>query len=124
MQGELLGIVAGVKLEPASSPGGPEPWRAVTWTSPEVEALLCWLRDPEVYTWLDLEGRLPERVCGGHTPGFHGEKRGNPAIMQPLPWLHHCLVIASSVVSTAGPGVRGSCPINLWNPGSGAPGRS
>ncbi|KAJ8412221.1 hypothetical protein AAFF_G00144880 [Aldrovandia affinis] len=56
MQGDMLCTVAGDKLEPASSPGGYVPWCAVTWTSPEVEDLLRWLRDPEVYTWLDLEG--------------------------------------------------------------------
>ncbi|KAJ8378762.1 hypothetical protein AAFF_G00236340 [Aldrovandia affinis] len=86
MQGELLGIVAGVKLEPASSPGGPEPWRAVTWTSPEVEALLCWLRDPEVYTWLDLEGVGYLSECVVDTLlAFMGKREATQQSCNPFP---------------------------------------
>ncbi|KAJ8412141.1 hypothetical protein AAFF_G00144080 [Aldrovandia affinis] len=97
----MLCTVAGVKLEPASSPGGHEPWRAVIWTSPEVEDLLRWLRDPEVYTWLDLEGvsYLSECVVETLLP-FMGKSKATQreAIMEPLPWIHHCLDIASPVV--------------------------
>ncbi|KAJ8414384.1 hypothetical protein AAFF_G00052540 [Aldrovandia affinis] len=93
MQGDMLCIGAGVKLEPALSPGGHVPWRAVTWTSPEVEDLLCWLRDLEVYTWLDLEGVCYLSKCVVETLlAFMGKSKATQreAIMELLPWLHHC----------------------------------
>ncbi|KAJ8396101.1 hypothetical protein AAFF_G00021740 [Aldrovandia affinis] len=49
---------------------------------PEVEDLFRWLRDPEVYTWLDLECVVETLLV------FMGKSE---AIQRTPSWLHHSL---------------------------------